>query len=126
MSYKKILVVDDDEKIVGIVRAYLEKEGYKVLTAYDGNTAIDMAQKQNPDLIVLDLMLPDIDGYEVLRRLRAARVQTPILILSGLSGLDDLPADRWRRQKLSLSPDAEVVLLSPRAGNGPEKPDGTR
>jgi len=81
MSYKKILVVDDDEKIVGIVKAYLEKEGYKVLTAYDGKTAIDLAQKQNPDLIVLDLMLPEMSGWDVCRTVRA-KSNVPIIMLT--------------------------------------------
>ena len=61
---KKILVVDDEKKLVDIVKAYLEKEGFIVITAYDGKTAVDQTNKQNPDLVILDLMLPEISGLE--------------------------------------------------------------
>lgn len=76
-----ILVVDDEQKILEIVKAYLEREGYLVLTAERGETALSLAAKANPDLIVLDLMLPDIDGDEVCRRLRETS-QVPILMLT--------------------------------------------
>lgn len=67
----KILVVDDDKKIVDIVKAYLQREGYGVIVAYDGKTALEMAKSQRPDLIVLDLMIPEISGLDVCRTLRA-------------------------------------------------------
>ena len=76
-----ILVVDDEPKILEIVKAYLEKEGYVVLTAERGEAALSMAAKANPDLIVLDLMLPDINGEEVCRRLRETS-EVPILMLT--------------------------------------------
>lgn len=66
----KILVVDDETTIVSTVRAYLEKEGYTVYTALDGHAALQAARTFRPDLIVLDIMLPGLDGLEVLRRLR--------------------------------------------------------
>jgi two-component system alkaline phosphatase synthesis response regulator PhoP len=66
----KILVVDDEPTILNTVRAYLEGEGYTVRTALDGPTALKTARAFRPDLIVLDIMLPGIDGLEVLRRLR--------------------------------------------------------
>ena len=81
MAAKKILVVDDEKKIVEIVKAYLEKEGYKVIAAYDGQTAIDIADKQNPDLIVLDLMLPELSGWDVCRILRT-KSTVPIIMLT--------------------------------------------
>lgn len=70
MSDTKILVVDDEPGIVSNVRAYLEREGYLVQAAQDGPTALRLARSFAPDLVVLDIMLPGIDGLEVLRRLR--------------------------------------------------------
>jgi len=67
---KKVLVVDDDVKTVELVKLYLKRDGYQVLTAYDGLEALRLAREDHPDLIVLDLMLPDIDGLEVCRALR--------------------------------------------------------
>ncbi len=81
VSSKKILVVDDEKKIVEIVKAYLEKEGYRVSVAYDGQSALDIASKQEPDLIVLDLMLPEISGWDVCRILRA-KSNVPIIMLT--------------------------------------------
>jgi len=70
MSQVKILVVDDESSIVDSVRAYLEMEGYAVYTASDGSAALKAARSFRPDLVVLDIMLPGLDGIEVLRRLR--------------------------------------------------------
>ena len=70
MAGKKVLVVDDDVKTVELVKLYLKRDGYQVLTAYDGLEALRLARESHPDLIVLDLMLPDIDGLEVCRALR--------------------------------------------------------
>ncbi len=70
MSNLKILVVDDEPTIVKTVRAYLDPEGFTVQTASDGNTALAVARAFAPDLIVLDVMLPGMDGFEILRRLR--------------------------------------------------------
>lgn len=70
MSQPKILVVDDEPSIVSNVRAYLEREGFDVLTASDGPSGLQVARSSAPDLVVLDIMLPGMDGLEVLRRLR--------------------------------------------------------
>lgn len=78
---KRILVVDDDEKIVGIVRAYLEREGHRVIAAHDGNAALHLARGQSPDLIILDLMLPQVPGWDVCRTLRAES-SVPIIMLT--------------------------------------------
>ncbi|MDA8233466.1 MAG: response regulator transcription factor [Clostridia bacterium] len=67
----KILVVDDEQHIVELVKFNLEKEGYQVVCAHDGATAIKKFQEENPDLMVLDIMLPEMDGLEVCRRLRS-------------------------------------------------------
>ena len=72
MSQARILLVDDEPVIVETVRAYLEAEGYAVQTASDGPEALTLARSFRPEVIVLDLMLPGLDGFEVLRRLRQA------------------------------------------------------
>ena len=66
----KILVVDDEKKLVDLIKGYLEKESYTVLTAFDGASALETARTSNPELVVLDLMLPGLDGVEVCRQLR--------------------------------------------------------
>jgi len=78
---QKILVVDDEKKIVSLVRAYLEREGYAVLAAGDGRSALELARHDRPDLMVLDLMLPEIDGLEVCRQLRRES-NVPIIMLT--------------------------------------------
>jgi len=101
MARTKILIVDDDRKIVNLVRAYLEKDGYRVLTAHDGLQALGLARQQQPDLMVLDLMLPGIDGLDVCRLLRGEGNTVPIIMLTAkttetdkLIGLD-LGADDY-------------------------------
>ncbi|MFW6105131.1 MAG: response regulator transcription factor [Chloroflexota bacterium] len=81
MAGKRILVVDDDVKTVELVKLYLNRDGYQVLTAYDGIEALRLARESSPDLIVLDLMLPDIDGLEVCRILRHES-DVPIIMLT--------------------------------------------
>jgi DNA-binding response OmpR family regulator len=85
---RPILVVDDDRKIVALVRAYLEREGFTVITAYDGREALRQARAEDPALIVLDLMLPEIDGYEVMRLLRTDSA-VPVLMLTARSSLPE-------------------------------------
>ena len=84
MANQRILIVDDDKEIVRIVRGYLEQAGYTVLTAYDGETALHVLRSERPDLLLLDLMLPNRDGWEVTRLIRAdARLaDTPIIMLT--------------------------------------------
>jgi DNA-binding response OmpR family regulator len=76
-----ILVVDDEARIVKLVRDYLERAGFDVLTAYDGDTALTLARVEQPDLIVLDLMLPGVDGLDICRRLRQES-GVPIIMLT--------------------------------------------
>ena len=85
---RPVLVVDDDRKIVALVRAYLEREGFRVIVAYDGQEALRQARDRDPALIVLDLMLPEIDGFEVMRLLRAES-NVPVLMLSARSSLPE-------------------------------------
>ncbi len=83
-----ILVVDDDRGITDMLRRTLTYEGYQVLTAADGREALDRARSQRPDLVVLDWMLPEVDGLEVARRLRAVD-DTPILMLTARDTVSD-------------------------------------
>ena len=78
---KKILVVDDDHKIVDLAKMYLEKDGYRVIAAYDGRAALELARRERPALIVLDLLLPVMDGRDVCRTLRAES-NIPIIMLT--------------------------------------------
>lgn len=70
MNPRKILVVDDEVDLVKTIQFSLELEGYKVLVSYNGEDALNQARKENPDLIILDLMLPKLDGYKVCRLLK--------------------------------------------------------
>jgi two-component system response regulator VicR len=79
---KKILVVEDEKNIVDILVFNLVRDGYDTLEAYDGATGLRLALEQDPDLILLDLMLPEMDGFEVCRRLRAEGRATPVIMLT--------------------------------------------
>lgn len=84
MSKQQILVVDDDKTIVKIIRGYLEQAGYSVLSAYSGQAALDTLRSERPDLLILDLMLPDTDGWEITRQIRSEPrlAPTPIIMLT--------------------------------------------
>ncbi len=81
MARRKILVVDDEPKVCDLIKAYLEKDGYDVLVAGDGQSAVEKARHQKPDLIVLDLNLPEMDGIEVFRTLRATS-DIPVIMVT--------------------------------------------
>ncbi len=100
MAGKRVLVVDDDIKIVELVKLYLNRDGYTVIPAYNGNEALKLARESHPDLIVLDIMLPGIDGLAICRALRAES-SVPIILLTArtteqdrITGLD-LGADDY-------------------------------
>lgn len=112
---RPILVVDDDAKIVRLVRTYLERDGFSVVTAADGPAALDAIERQRPALVVLDLMLPELDGRAVIRAVRRddEAAATPILIISArgstvdrIAGLED-GADDYLPKPFSP---AELVL----------------
>ena len=112
---RPILVVDDDAKIVRLVRTYLEREGFSVVTAADGPAALDAIETHRPALVVLDLMLPELDGRAVIRAVRRDEEAgaTPIIILSArgstldrIAGLED-GADDYLPKPFSP---AELVL----------------
>ncbi|MBI5302164.1 MAG: response regulator transcription factor [Chloroflexi bacterium] len=81
MSSERILVVDDEPQVVEVLRLYLTRDGFRVQTARDGQAALDAFYAQPPDLIVLDLMLPKVDGLDVFKRIRAKHA-TPIIMLT--------------------------------------------
>lgn len=89
MGLKKILVVDDEFNIVDVIKSYLEKSGYIVLVAYNGAKAIEIYEKENPALIVLDIMLPDITGQDVCKKIRK-RSSIPILMLTARVEEEDI------------------------------------
>jgi len=120
---KKILIVDDEKNIVDILRFNLKKEGYDTIEAYDGEEAINLALSQNPDLILLDIMLPKMDGFTVCRKLRQS-ISTPILMLTakdeevdkvlGLElGADDYITKPFSPRELLARVKANLRRLSP-------------
>ena len=82
MPGELILVVDDEPNIVQLARMYLEREGFRVEASGDGRTALEKARLLRPALLLLDIMLPELDGFEVCRRLRAEKSNLPILVLT--------------------------------------------
>ena len=88
MTKTKILIVDDEPSILKLIRAYLEPEGYEIYTAEDGNAGLKAARTLNPDLVVLDVMLPGIDGVEVLTRLRRESDVYVILLTAKTEEMD--------------------------------------
>ncbi len=89
MSDRPVLVVDDDPKIVSLIGAYLARAGYEVITAGDGMTAQRKIREELPRLVVLDVMLPQLDGLELTRALRERHHTVPILMMSARGALDD-------------------------------------
>jgi len=84
-----VLMVEDERRLAQVVRRVLEEEGHTVDTAHDGEEGLAMALEGSHDVIVLDIMLPEIDGIEVCRSLRRNRVDTPVLLLTALDSVDD-------------------------------------
>jgi two-component system, OmpR family, alkaline phosphatase synthesis response regulator PhoP len=129
MAGKKVLVVDDDAKTVELVKLYLNRDGYRVITAYNGTDALKMAREERPDLIVLDLMLPGINGLEVCRTLREES-DVPIIMLTALTTDDDrlkgldYGADDYMTKPFSpreLAARVRAVLRRLPGERGPEK-----
>jgi DNA-binding response OmpR family regulator len=85
---KTIMVVDDEPRLVSLVEAYLTQEGFRVVTAGDGRQALFLARQEKPDLIVLDIMMPEMDGYDFMR-LHRKEQETPIILLTARVEDDD-------------------------------------
>ena len=128
---QRILVVDDDRQIVRLVRSYLEQAGYHVFTAYNGETALHAIRRERPDLLVLDLMLPDRDGWDITRIVRGdenmaglpiimltARVEDTDKIVGLELGADDYITKPFNPHEVV----ARVRAVLRRAGGGPPPP----
>jgi two-component system, OmpR family, alkaline phosphatase synthesis response regulator PhoP len=129
MAGKKVLVVDDDVKTVELVKLYLNRDGYRVITAFNGIDALKMAREEHPDLIVLDLMLPGINGLDICRTLREES-DVPIIMLTALTTDDDrlkgldYGADDYMTKPFSpreLAARVRAVLRRLPGERGPEK-----
>jgi DNA-binding response OmpR family regulator len=123
---EQVLVVDDDATVSDVVRRYLQRAGYAVVLADDGPTALAAFRERRPDLVVLDLMLPGIDGLEVCRRMRAVAASLPVVMLTALGteadrvlglelGADDYVTKPFSPRELVL----RVQSVLRRAGPGP-------
>ena len=105
MAQERILVVDDDSSVTGVLRRGLGYEGYKVDVANSGKEALDRARDRPPGLVILDIMMPGIDGLEVCRRLRSVDETLPIVMLTARDGVAD--------QVLGLDTGADDYIVKP-------------
>jgi two-component system, cell cycle response regulator CtrA len=96
----RVLLIEDDSATAQSIELMLLSEGFNVFTTNLGEEGVDLGKIYDYDIILLDLGLPDISGYEVLRTLRVSKVKTPILILSGMAGTED-KVRGFRRRRLS-------------------------
>jgi len=128
----RILIVDDEPHILDVVRAYLAREGHEVLTATDGDAAIDLAADPAIDLVVLDVMLPRRSGFEVLRELRSAGSMVPVVMLTarddvidrvaGLEiGADDYVTKPFEPRELVARVSAVLRRSQPRGSSGADR-----
>ena len=134
---KRILIVEDEKNIVDILSFNLSKEGYETLEAYDGQTGLQLALEQNPDLILLDLMLPKMDGFDVCRNLRKENRSTPVIMLTareeetdkvlGLElGADDYITKPFSMRELLARVKANIRRNEMVAGAAPAAPSDSR
>ena len=89
MSNERILIIEDEQPMRLVLSDALERQGYRMLSASNGADGLDMALHEQPDLIVLDVMMPKLDGYEVCRELRSLGVKIPILMLTAKGQIED-------------------------------------
>ncbi len=126
-----MLIVDDEQRLRDLVRGYLEREGFTVLTAADGHTALDLARQDAPNVVVLDLMLPGIDGLEVCRRLRTFSDAYVIMLTAKAEEIDrivglEVGADDYLTKPFSpreLIARVRAMLRRPRQVNPAAMPD---
>ena len=100
ISKYKILVVDDEKRMVRFIQLNLEQDGFQVVTAYNGEEALDQVRTQLPDLVLLDIMMPDIDGFQVLKKIREVST-VPVIMLTAESA-----AWNWEQTITSPNPSA--------------------
>jgi len=126
-----VLIVDDEQRLRDLVRGYLEREGFTVLTAADGHTALNLARQDAPNVVVLDLMLPGIDGLEVCRRLRTFSDAYVIMLTAKAEEIDrivglEVGADDYLTKPFSpreLIARVRAMLRRPRQVNPAAMPD---
>ena len=132
MDKQKILVVDDDTNISELLRLYLEKDGYNVVTCADGLSAVELQKNENPDLILLDIMLPKLDGWQVCREIRK-NCDVPIIMITAKSetfdkilglelGADDYVSKPFDAKEVV----ARVKAVLRRTGSDQKKTDEVR
>ena len=127
----KVLVVEDEQRLRDLVRSYLENEGFAVLSAADGSTALDLARQHAPDLVMLDLMLPGLDGLEVCRRLRTFSDAYVIMLTAKAEEIDrivglEVGADDYLTKPFSpreLIARVRAMLRRPRRARAAAVPD---
>lgn len=131
---KKVLIVEDEQNIVDILSFNLGRDGYDTLEAYDGPTGLQLALEENPDLILLDLMLPGMDGFDVCRKIRESGSAIPIIMLTareeetdkvlGLElGADDYITKPFSMRELLARVKANIRRVSMKVPEKTEKPD---
>jgi two-component system, OmpR family, response regulator len=128
-SPARLLVVEDEPNILELLAASLRYAGFEVVTAAAGGEAVQAAHRHRPDLIVLDVMLPDIDGFEVLQRLRTGGTRTPVVFLTARDATEDkirgltLGGDDYVTKPFSLEEViARIQAVLRRTGSGPDSP----
>jgi two-component system alkaline phosphatase synthesis response regulator PhoP len=109
---KKILIVDDDPDLVEAVSTILESKGYAVSTAYDGVEGLKKARTENPDLIVLDVMMPNKDGYAVCKELKADKQYSSIPILLLTAVVANIPTSKYTHQ-MGMDTEADDYVDKP-------------
>ncbi len=131
MAAQTVLVVDDEAHIVETLRLYLERDGFRVVAAYDGRAALELAERENPDLVILDLMLPELSGLDVCRTIRS-RSQVPIIMLTARSeevdklvglelGADDYVTKPFSPREVAARVRAVLRRAAPSAGAAPSQ-----
>lgn len=129
---RKILIIEDEQNIVDILKFNLKKEGFETIEAYDGATGLELALTANPNLILLDVMLPQMDGYEVCRKIREEHSQVPIIMLTareeeldkvlGLElGADDYMTKPFSMRELTARVKANLRRVAPANQDKAEK-----
>ena len=104
-----VLVVDDEPQLCEVLRRILEKEGYDVITTQDGETALRLIKQKKPDVILLDIVMPGMDGREVCRRTRELSKSTPIIYFTARAELDPLKLKELRHE-------ADAFIVKPATG----------
>lgn len=112
-STPRILVIDDESSVRDSIAAFLEDSGYRILTAANGREGLDLFAKEQPDLVLTDLQMPEVRGMEVLASIRSSSPDTPVIVISGAGTITDV-VDALRAQAWDyiLKPIADMEILA--------------